>query len=123
LLKNFKSTCVLTGIRHESLLLASHIKAWKDCTNEERLDSRNGLLLSALMDKLFDRYFITFDPETLRLIMVDDPLIREIIINNQLLDFVIKTPFKKQSLVKFKEYMAHHYHKFHEINEKRYAKK
>ncbi|EHU3345976.1 TPA: HNH endonuclease [Acinetobacter baumannii] len=123
LLKNFKSTCVLTGIRHESLLLASHIKAWKDCTNEERLDTRNGLLLSALMDKLFDRYFITFDPDTLRLIMVEDPLIREIIINHQLLDFVIKTPFKKQSLVKFKEYMAHHYHKFHEINEKRYAKK
>lgn len=123
LLKNFKSTCVLTGIRHESLLLASHIKAWKDCTNEERLDTRNGLLLSALMDKLFDRYFITFDPQTLRLIMVDDPLIREIIINHQLLDFVIKIPFRKEGLVKFKEYMAHHYHKFHEINEKRYAKK
>ncbi|WP_213065917.1 HNH endonuclease, partial [Acinetobacter stercoris] len=123
LLKNFNSACLLTGIKHESLLLASHIKPWSDCTNEERLDARNGLLLSPLVDKLFDRYFITFNPDTLRLIMVDDPLILEIIINHQLLDFVIKPPFKNKHLEKFKEYMTHHYRKFHEINEKRYAKK
>lgn len=123
LLKNFKSTCILTGIRHESLLLASHIKPWSACTNEERLDTRNGLLLSALMDKLFDRYFITFEPETLRLMMCDDPLIREIITSHQLLDFVIKVPFRGKDLVKFKEYMTYHNKKFEETNEKRYAKK
>jgi len=103
--------------------LASHIKPWSACTNEERLDTRNGLLLSALMDKLFDRYFITFEPETLRLMMCDDPLIREIITSHQLLDFVIKVPFRGKDLVKFKEYMTYHNKKFEETNEKRYAKK
>lgn len=121
LLKNFKSTCLLTGIKHESLLLASHIKPWSESTNDERIDARNGLLLSALMDKLFDRYFITFEPETLRLIMCNDPLIHDIIINHQLLDFVIKVPFKKNDLKVFKQYMHSHFSKFNEINEKRYG--
>ncbi|WP_445403239.1 HNH endonuclease [Acinetobacter vivianii] len=123
LLKNFKSTCLLTGIQHESLLLASHIKPWSECTNEERVDSRNGLLLSALMDKLFDRYFITFDPESLRLIMCEDPLILEIINNHQLIDFVIKVPFRGKDLAVFKKYMTSHFEKFNEVNEKRYGTK
>ncbi|MCJ8162317.1 HNH endonuclease [Acinetobacter zhairhuonensis] len=121
ILKNFKSTCLLTGIKHESLLLASHIKPWSESTNDERIDARNGLLLSALMDKLFDRYFITFEPKSLRLIMCNDPLIHDIIINHQLLDFVIKVPFRGKDLTIFKEYMHSHYSKFNQINEKRYG--
>ncbi|WP_288378778.1 HNH endonuclease [uncultured Acinetobacter sp.] len=123
LLKNFKCTCLLTGIKHESLLLASHIKPWNECTDDERIDSRNGLLLSALMDKLFDRYFITFDPESLRILMCEDPLILEIINNHNLIDFVIKVPFRGKDLVVFKKYMTNHFKKFNEVNEKRYGTK
>ena len=123
LLKNFKSTCLLTGISHQSLLLASHIKPWSACTNDERIDARNGLLLSALMDKLFDGYFITFDPDTLRLIICKDRLILEIINNHQLIDFVINVPFKGKDLAVFKKYMHSHYEKFKEVNEKRYGTK
>lgn len=122
LLKNFKETCPLTGISHTSLLVASHIKPWKDCDNKERLDAKNGLLLSSLMDKLFDRYFITFDPETLRLIVCNDPLIFKIIVNYQLVDFIIKVPYKGKNLTVFKDYMNFHFNKFKEVNEKRYGK-
>lgn len=57
----FKDGCPLTGISTPALLVASHIKPWRDCTPLERLDPNNGLLLSALADRLFDRSLITFD--------------------------------------------------------------
>ena len=58
---HFKDGCPLTGISTPALLVASHIKPWRDCTPLERLDPDNGLLLSALADRLFDRGLITFD--------------------------------------------------------------
>lgn len=121
LLTNFKNTCPLTGIKHSSLLVASHIKPWRECSNIERLDARNGLLLSSLMDRLFDRYFITFDPETLRLISCNDPLIHKIIADHQLIDFVIKTPNRGQNLNIFKSYMGNHFNNFKEVNQRRYG--
>lgn len=122
LLTNFKSTCLLTGIQHPSLLIASHIKSWKDCANNtERLDAINGLLLSSLMDKLFDRYFITFNPNTFRLICCDDSLIHKIIVDHQLLDFIIKVPYRGKNLETFKSYLGYHFNKFKEVNNKRYG--
>ncbi|MCG9786481.1 HNH endonuclease [Vibrio mediterranei] len=53
--------CVLTGYKNTQLLLASHIKPWRDSSNEERLDKYNGLLLLANLDKAFDLGFISFD--------------------------------------------------------------
>lgn len=50
----------MTGINHPALLVASHIKPWKACTNSERLDENNGILLSALIDRLFDSGLVTF---------------------------------------------------------------
>jgi hypothetical protein len=43
------------------LLLASHIKPWSRCNNSEKLDPNNGLLLSPLLDRLFDQGLITFN--------------------------------------------------------------
>jgi len=53
----------LTGITDKRFLIASHIKPWKDSTNEERLDGNNGLLLSPHVDKLFDNGWITFSDD------------------------------------------------------------
>jgi hypothetical protein len=53
-------SCALTGISHPALLIASHIKPWAASTNEERLDPKNGLLLSANVDRLFDKGLISF---------------------------------------------------------------
>jgi hypothetical protein len=52
--------CPLTGITERGLLRASHIVPWADCTDAQRLDVHNGLLLSALWDAAFDRGLISF---------------------------------------------------------------
>lgn len=53
--------CSVTGHGPESVLVASHIVAWKACaSNRERLDVSNGLLLTPNLDKLFDRGLISF---------------------------------------------------------------
>ena len=52
--------CRVTGLSNEKLLIASHIKSWKSSNNFERLDGSNGLLLSPHIDKLFDKYYISF---------------------------------------------------------------
>lgn len=53
--------CALTGVALPELLIASHIKPWRDSTDEERLDPANGLLLGVHADKLFDRHLLSFD--------------------------------------------------------------
>ncbi|MCK5468718.1 MAG: HNH endonuclease [Cyclobacteriaceae bacterium] len=57
--------CAVTGVKNLSLLKASHIKPWRDSTNQERLDRYNGFLLTPNLDELFDAGFITFDPDGL----------------------------------------------------------
>lgn len=52
--------CPITKITDERLLIASHIKPWAVASNSERLDHKNGFILSPLYDKLFDRGFMTF---------------------------------------------------------------
>lgn len=60
--------CSVTGLENISLLRASHIKPWRFSTNEERLDTMNGLLLLPTLDHLFDTGFITFEnDQTIRL--------------------------------------------------------
>jgi predicted restriction endonuclease len=54
-------SCRVTGVQHLHHLRASHIKPWKDSSNEERLHGCNGLLLAPHVDHLFDRGFISFD--------------------------------------------------------------
>lgn len=62
LLENYLSTCCLTGMNIEPLLVASHIKPWnKSNPKTERLAPSNGLLLNAFHDKAFDRGLITVD--------------------------------------------------------------
>lgn len=55
--------CSVTGLTELSLLRASHIKPWRECSNLERLDPFNGLLLHPALDHLFDAGWITFDPQ------------------------------------------------------------
>ncbi|MFX1689818.1 HNH endonuclease signature motif containing protein [Paraburkholderia sp. A2RI-6] len=67
LLREFGSTCAVTRLSLVSALRASHIVPWAKAEDDEKTDPINGLLLSANVDALFDRYLITFDPDgTLR---------------------------------------------------------
>ena len=60
LIEKYDGRCLMTGIDNKKLLIASHIKPWSVCNNEERLDINNGLLLCANMDRLFDSGLTTF---------------------------------------------------------------
>lgn len=60
-LDNYGSRCALTGIDIPELLLASHIIPWSDKKHKsDRLNPCNGICLSALYDKAFDKGLITF---------------------------------------------------------------
>lgn len=53
-LTNYAAKCAITGIDIPELLLASHIVPWSKNENE-RLNPENGICLSALYDKAFDK--------------------------------------------------------------------
>jgi hypothetical protein len=53
--------CRLTRVSNPVHLIASHIKPWRESSNEERLAAGNGLLLTPSIDHLFDRGFISFE--------------------------------------------------------------
>lgn len=59
-LANYESRCALTGIDLTELLVASHIIPWSD-NEKERLNPKNGICLSSLYDKAFDRGLISFN--------------------------------------------------------------
>jgi hypothetical protein len=63
LIDAWDGACAVTGVTFLPVLIASHIVPWVDATNEERMDPANGLLLSAMLDKLFDAGFITFEDD------------------------------------------------------------
>ena len=64
ILANYGSRCALTGIDIPQLLLGSHIIPWSDKSHKrERLNPCNGICLSALYDKAFDKGLITFSPD------------------------------------------------------------
>lgn len=52
--------CPFTHIDEFKLLIASHIKPHAVSTQKEQADPNNGLMLSPLYDKLFDKGFISF---------------------------------------------------------------
>lgn len=55
--------CPFTHIMDERILVASHIRPFASCNSSQKYDAENGLLLSPLYDKLFDKGFITFDQQ------------------------------------------------------------
>lgn len=61
LLKKYNKCCPITTICKTNLLVASHVKPWKDCKVSEAKDDKNGILLSPLFDQLFDKGLISFD--------------------------------------------------------------
>ena len=57
---NYWQGCSISTFSHFDLLIASHIKPWKDSDNSERINVYNGLLLLPNFDRLFDRGYISF---------------------------------------------------------------
>ena len=59
-LANYSSKCAITGIDITDLLIASHIIPWS-VNEQERLNPENGICLSPLYDKAFDKGLIAVD--------------------------------------------------------------
>lgn len=59
-LRMWAGACCVSGVGNNFVVRASHIKPWKDSSNQERLDPHNGLPLIATLDALFDAGLITF---------------------------------------------------------------
>ena len=58
LLSAYRGRCCITGLATPELLIASHIVPWRT-DQANRVNPRNGLLLSALHDSAFDSGLIT----------------------------------------------------------------
>jgi predicted restriction endonuclease len=62
-LRRWEMTCAVTGCTQLEVLRASHVTPWRDADNKQRLNPANGILLTANLDALFDRFLISFDDD------------------------------------------------------------
>ena len=63
LLMAYSSRCAFTGLQFIPCLDASHIIPWAESTHSQRMNIRNGILLSSVHHRLFDQKYITIDEE------------------------------------------------------------
>ncbi|SET45542.1 HNH endonuclease [Natronincola peptidivorans] len=87
--------CAICGLAIKELLIASHCKPWKDCSDIERLDVHNGILLCPTHDALFDKGLITFQDDG-RIIISNRIKEKEYRLLN--ISKEIRLPFKKEQL-------------------------
>jgi len=59
-LANYSEKCAVSGIDIPKLLIASHILPWSEY-KKERLNPENGICLSAMYDRAFDKYLFGID--------------------------------------------------------------
>jgi len=97
-----EKACRVTGVTDPSLLIASHIKPWRDSSDSEKLDGYNGLMLAPHVDRLFDRGYISFgDDGEVFVTRVLDPQV--------LNAWGLQLPMNVGEFhARHKEYLAHH---------------
>jgi len=61
LINEYGKKCMVCGVEHKELLIASHIKPAYISDIYEKANNNNGLLLCVNHDKLFDRFLISFN--------------------------------------------------------------
>ena len=82
-LASYRGRCCMSGLSEARLLIASHIVPWsKDKTN--RLNPSNGLCLSAIHDRAFDKGLITLSDDwrvvlSKELRKSDEPLVKSVL--------------------------------------------
>ena len=63
IINNYEERCAITGINIPELLVAGHIIPWAESNPQQKLSPENGICLSALYDKAFDKGLITILPD------------------------------------------------------------
>ena len=112
-LRNCGSRCVFCGLSPAAfgakrMLLAGHIKPWKDSTSSERLDLRNGLAACPAHDVAFDTGLLTVNgglrihvARTLADAVQADPLTRQYYGQPPLRDVLILPPDAQEPARKY----------------------
>lgn len=103
LIAKYGCKCAICAKNIETVLIASHVVPAGESNVLEKADCENGLLLCALHDKLFDRYLITFDSQTGKLIYCDglkDRLAEYQLSENTVLEQKFMTEERKKNLAK-----------------------
>jgi len=119
LFKFYDGKCLVTQISVPTMLTASHIKPWSETKDDSSCrDPANGILLSANIDRLFDRKLISINPESLLIETNNDPEIQEIM--SPFIENKLEFPFAEKNpdmLSKTIEYLRYHYSKFCELKD------
>lgn len=100
LLKRYNKCC-LCGVSNPDLLIASHIKPWRECLPEEKLDIDNGFLLCPNHDWLFDKGFISFSDDGIIIISSDLSSTDSVFTN-------VRAEMKIQLTEKNRQYLSYH---------------
>lgn len=112
LIARYGCKCAICNKDIETVMVASHIVPASESNVIEKADCENGLLLCALHDKLFDRYLISFDFMTGKLIYADS--LKDKLSDYQLSeDLVLEERFMTDER---KEYLMKHNMAFYERN-------
>ncbi|MBZ9623651.1 HNH endonuclease [Clostridium sp. FP2] len=111
IIKDNHCKCALCEISMKELLIASHIKEYSKCEKNtmEHLDIKNGLLLCANHDKLFDKHLISFNIDGT--IIISDKVSKS---DYKILEINIFT--KIQNKFFDEKYMLYHRNIFKKIN-------
>jgi len=62
-LEAYQGRCCISGLDISKMLVASHIKPWRD-DEKQRMNPRNGLCLSSIHDRAFDQGMITLSEKS-----------------------------------------------------------
>lgn len=101
LLRRWNGACAVTGCRVAAVLRASHCKPWSESADHERLDSNNGLVLSANLDALFDAGLISFDDS-------GDMLVANALSAQERLDLALPSRLRREPGAKLRGYLRYH---------------
>ena len=108
LFNEFKHSCCVCGIDLSHMLIASHIKPFRDCGYLlEPMDANNGLLLCRNHDYLFDQGYISFDDEG-HILLTDEVLAKKEAYNLKE-DYKLDPKHMTSSRKKFLEYHRNTY--------------
>lgn len=118
-----REVCAATLLDMPEMLTASHIIPWRECRGDRaglRWDGANGILLSAHLDRLFDRYLISFKKSGGSCSIIYSRQISDDVKSalNLTADLEV-TPnlMSKEDKQRFFSHMQHHYERFVEFEE------
>lgn len=111
--------CVLTGTAVPEMLVASHIKPWRESSNRERLDWMNGLLLVANADRLFDRHLLSFSRRGDEYFSVLHPRVKEEAAKHRIFEGMLLSiaHLREADTHRFERYMQTHLSSHYELME------